>query len=141
MTYQTNLSNATVNVQADALARRLDNGYMRLYSAPMPGNADIAVTTQTLLAELRFSAVSAPAAINGVLSFNPILSDTAANASGEAVWFRAYGEDGVAVVMDGSVGPTGSSSNLELATNVIVENAMVAVTSFTHTVAKSTAGF
>lgn len=141
MPLQTSLSNVTVNGQADNLARRLDNGYLRLYSGTKPGNADTAVTSQVLLAELRFSAVSAPAAINGVLTFNPVMSDAAANESGEATWFRATGADGTTVVMDGTVGPTGSTSNLELATNQIVQNAMVAVTSFTHTVAKSSVGF
>lgn len=141
MPLQTRLSNVTVNGQADNLARRLDNGYLRLYSGTQPGNADTAVTTQVLLAELRFSAVSAPAAINGILTFNPIVSDSAANESGEALWFRAVAADGTTVVLDGSVGPTGSGSNLELSTNQIVQNALVAVTSFTHTVAKSSTGF
>lgn len=140
MPLQTRLSNVTVNGQADNLARRLDNGYLRIYSGTQPANADTAITTQTLLAELRFSATSAPAAANGVLTFNSITPDSAANATGTATWFRCTGSDGTTVVMDGSVGVTGSTRNLELATDQIVTNAQITVTSFTHTVAKSATG-
>lgn len=141
MALQTRLSNYIVNQQADSLARALDLGYMRLYSGVQPGNADTPVSNQVLLAELRFAATSAPGAVNGVLTFNPITSDTAADETGVATWFRCVSSDGTTVVMDGSVGVTGSTSNLELATNQIVQNAQVTVTSFTHSVAKSAAGF
>lgn len=140
MPLQTRLSNVTVNSQADSLARRLDNGFMRIYSGAQPGNADIEVTSQVLLAELRFANPSAPAASSGVLTFTQLTFDAAADATGTASWFRCVSADGSTVVMDGSVGTAGSSSNLELATNQIVQNAQVNVTSFTHTVAKSTIG-
>lgn len=140
MPLQTRLSNVTVNSQADSLARRLDNGFLRLYSGVQPGSADIAVTDQVLLAELRFATPSAPAAANGVLTFSAIVADAAADATGIATWLRCVSSDGSTVVMDGSVGVTGSTSNLELATNSIVQNAQVTVTSFVHTVAKSGVG-
>jgi hypothetical protein len=140
MPLQTRLSNATVNGQADSLARRLDNGYLRIYSGAQPGTADTAIAAQELLAELRFSPTSAPAAVAGVLTFNPLTSDVAADATGTATWFRTLASDGVSVVLDGSIGITGSVNNLELATTSIVQNAQIQVTSFTHTVAKSSAG-
>jgi hypothetical protein len=140
MALQTRLSNATANAQANALARLLDNGYLRIYSGSQPANADTAVGSQVLLAELRFAATSAPSAVNGVLTFNAITSDSSANATGSAAWFRAVGADGTAVVLDGSVGVTGSGNNLELSTVSIAENALVSITSFTHTVAKATTG-
>ena len=140
MAKDTQLSNATVNAQADALARLVDNGYLRIYSGSKPANADTAVSTQTLLAELRFAATSAPAAVAGVLTFNAISSDTAADATGTATWFRALKSDGTSAVLDGTVGATGSTSNLELATTSIVANARISVTSFVHTVSKATAG-
>lgn len=140
MAKNTQLSNAVVNAQADALARQLDNGYLRIYSGTQPATADTAVSTQTLLAQLRFSATSAPAAVAGVLTFNAITSDNAADATGTATWFRAFKSDGTSAILDGTVGATGSTSNLELATNSIVANARISVTSFVHTVAKSTTG-
>jgi hypothetical protein len=140
MAKNTRMANPTVNVQADALARHLDNGYLRIYSGTQPTNADDAITSQVLLAELRFAATSAFAAVNGVLTFNAVTSDDAANATGTATWFRCLRSDGTTIVMDGTVGNIGSNSNLELATTAIVENARISVTSFIHTVAKSTAG-
>lgn len=140
MAKNTQLSNAVVNAQADALARLLDNGYLRIYSGAQPATADTAVSTQTLLAELRYNATSAPAASAGVLTFNAITSDAAADATGTAAWFRAFKADGTSAVFDGTVGATGSTSNLELATASIVQNATIAVTSFTYSVLKSSSG-
>jgi hypothetical protein len=96
-------SSETVNAEADALAGLLDNGYLRVYDGTQPATADTAITTQTLLAELRFSPTSAPPAVDGLLTFEPITADASANATGTATWARALTsfED---AVMDGSVG-------------------------------------
>lgn len=141
MALSTRLTNATVNAQANALARLLDNGYLRIYSGTQPATADTALSGNTLLAELRFAATSAPNAVAGQLTFNALTSDTAADATGTAGFFRCFASDGTTVVLDGSVGVTGGGFNLELATTSIVANATVAVSSFTHTVAKSAAGY
>ena len=140
MPKNTQLSNAAVSAQADALARQLDGGRLRIYSGAQPATADTAVTSQVLLAELEFGAPSAPAAVNGLLTFNAIASDSAANATGTATWFRALRADGTTPVLDGTVGIAGSNSNLEMPTTSIVANARISVTSFTHSVAKSSAG-
>jgi hypothetical protein len=71
-------SNATVNGEADTVARYLDSGYFRIYSGTKPATADTALSGNTLLAELRYPATSAPAAVAGVLTFNTLTSDTAA---------------------------------------------------------------
>lgn len=140
MAKDTQLANATVNAQADALARQLDNGYLRIYSGAKPATADTALSGNTLLAELRFAATSAPAASAGVLTFNPITADSSADATGTATFFRALQSNGTSTVMDGTVGATGSTSNLELNSVAITAGAAVIVTGFTHTVAKATAG-
>ena len=41
------LANATVNGQADDLARRLDNGFVRIYDGTIPTNADTARNSET----------------------------------------------------------------------------------------------
>lgn len=133
MALNTQMANAGVNAEADALARQLDNGWIRLYSGTQPANGDAAITG-TILAELRFSATSAPAAAAGVLTFNTITGDTAANATGQATHFRCFKSDGTTPVMDGTVGTTGC--NLNLNTDQIVANAQVDITGFTHTVTK-----
>lgn len=138
MALNTQLANATVNGQADSLSARLNSGFLRIYDGTQPTNADTAIGAQVLLAELTFSATAAPAASNGLITFNAIGSDTSANATGTATWFRCVQSDGATVVMDGSVGT--SSANLVLNSVSIVAGGTVAVSSFTHDVLNSSAG-
>ena len=70
------ISSTAVNAQADALSDLLDNGYLRVYDGTQPANANTAITTQVLLAELRFNATAAPAASSGVLTMNSITQDS-----------------------------------------------------------------
>ena len=128
------LSNNVVNPQADALSDLADNGYLRIYDGTQPATADTAITTQVLLAELRFNATAAPAASNGVLTFNAITQDSSANNTGTASWFRALASDGTTVLFDGAVGTSGSDMNI--ATTSIVAGAIVGVSSFVYTVNK-----
>ena len=138
MPLNTQLANATVNGQGDNLAARLNNGYLRIYDGTQPATADTAIGAQVLLAELRFNATAAPAASNGLLTFNAITSDSSANASGTASWFRALQSDGTTVVMDGSVGT--SASNMILATTTITAGQTVSCSSFTHDVLNASSG-
>ena len=128
------LSNNVVNPQADALSDLADNGYLRIYDGTQPATADTAITTQVLLAELRFNATAAPAASNGVLTFNAITQDSNANNTGTASWFRALKSDGSTALFDGAVGTSGSDINI--ATTAIVAGAIVGVSSFVYTVNK-----
>ena len=128
------LSDVAVNAEADALSVLLDNGYLRIYDGTQPANADTAISTQTLLAELRFNADAAPVAVAGVLTFNAITQDSNADNSGTASWYRALSSDGSTVCFDGSVGTSGS--DLNIATTAIVAGAIVGVTSFVYTVNK-----
>ena len=128
------LSNNVVNPQADALSDLADNGYLRIYDGTQPATADTAITTQTLLAELRFNATAAPAASNGVLTFNAITQDSNADNTGTASWFRALKSDGSTVLFDGTVGTSGC--DMSIYTTSIVAGAIVGVTSFVYTVSK-----
>jgi hypothetical protein len=138
MALNTQMADATVNAQADALSDLLDNGYLRIYDGTQAATADTAIGAQVLLAELRFNATAAPAASGGVLTFNAITSDSSANATGTASWFRCLKSDGSTVVMDGSVGT--SAANLILATTSIVAAQVVSCSSFTHDVKNATSG-
>ena len=135
MALNTQMSYAAVNVEADALSNELDSGYLRIYDGTQPANADTAVSIQTLLAELRFNVTAAPAASNGVLTFNAITADSSANATGTATWFRALKSDGTTVIMDGTVGTSGA--NLNLTSVSITTGTQVSVTSFTHTIPRA----
>lgn len=126
------LSSTAVNAEADALSDLLDNGYLRIYDGTQPANANTAITTQVLLAELRFNATAAPAASGGVLTMNAITQDSSADNTGTATWFRALKSDGSTVVFDGSASTSGA--DLNLGSTSITSGASVAVTSMTFTV-------
>lgn len=126
------ISSTAVNAQADALSDLLDNGYLRIYDGTQPANANTAISTQVLLAELRFNATAAPAASGGTLTMNAITQDSSANNTGTATWFRALKSDGSTVVFDGSVGTSGCDINL--GSTSITSGSSVGVTSMTFTV-------
>lgn len=128
------LSNLSVNTEADALSPLFNNGYLRIYNGTQPTNADTAIGAQVLLAELRFNATAAPSASNGVLTFNSITQDSSADNTGTASWFRALKSDGTTVLLDGTVGTSGT--DLILASTSIVAGAIVGVTSFVYTIPK-----
>ncbi len=126
------ISSTAVNAQADALSDLLDNGYLRIYDGTQPANANTAVSTQVLLAELRFNATASAAASAGTLTMNAITQDSSANNTGTATWFRALKSDGSTVVFDGSVGT--SSCDINLGSTSITSGSSVGVTSMTFTV-------
>ena len=137
MSKNTQLSDVAANAEADAIGRLLDNGYLRIYDGAQPADADTAVTTQNLLAELRFAATSAPAALGGVLTFSTIAAVVAA-ATGTAAWFKALKSDGTSAVFDGSVGA--SEANMILAALNIQADSQVSVSNFTYTAQKAATG-
>lgn|SRR5574343_889750 len=133
----TKLSNALANIQANATSDALTSGYIRIYNGTQPATADTAVTSQTLLAELRFGATAFGNAADGVITANAITRDDSAAAGGTATWCRILEDDGTTVAFDGDVGEVGSGANLELASTTIVAGAPVEVSTFTYTVTKS----
>src|SRR5438105_5251013 len=70
---------------------------LRIYNGTQPATGG-AVTT--LLAQLAMSASLAAAAAAGVLTFNPIQTQSSASATGAATWFRIVKADGSTHVMD-----------------------------------------
>lgn len=138
MAKNTQLTNLAANTEADALATLLNSGKLRIYDGTQPATGDTAITSQVLLAELTFNATAFGASVAGVLTANAITQDSSADATGTATWFRAWKSDGTTAVFDGSVGT--ATSNLILNTVSIVAGAAVQCSSFTFTIAKSTAG-
>lgn len=130
-----NIANAQASRAADAVTARLNNGYLRIYDGTQPANADTAVSTQVLLAELRWGATAFAAAVNGAAAANAITPDSSANASGNASWFRALESDGTTVVFDGSAGTSGA--NLNLNSVAISAGAAVSVSGYTYTQSKT----
>lgn len=112
----------TVTTQAGASAK------LRIYSGSRPATGG---TATTLLAELTCNATFAPAAAAGVLTMNAITSDSSADSTGTASWFRMVKSDGTTHVLDGDVGTSGSDLNLNSVS--IVATGSVALSSFTIT--------
>lgn len=134
MAKQPRLSNDGANGMADNLAAKLNNGYLRVYDGTQPVTADTAITTQVLLAELRWNATAFAAASLGVAVANAITGDASANASGLASWFRALKSDGTTVEFDGSVGT--SNADMIMASTTIVAGQAVNITSAQFAVPK-----
>ena len=124
-------TDAAANAAADAMATLLDGGYLRIYDGAQPADASTAITTQTLLAELRFGTPAFGAAVAGVATANATTGDSSADATGTAAWFRALKSDGTTVVTDGTVG-TGTN-DLVIDTTAISAGASVSVSAFTIT--------
>jgi hypothetical protein len=133
----TGITNAIRNLMADAIDGEFNDGYIRIYDGTRPATPATAVSTQVLLAELRYPNPAAASVTNGVITFDTIVKDTAANATGTATWARLLKSDGSTVIADVSVDT--SDANIVLSTTSIVTGVEVDITSFTFTVAATSA--
>lgn len=130
------LGNAAARAALDALTALANRGYLRIYTGSPPADPD-GPPTGTQLAELTMgSPAFAPATDAGgaaTASANPIGSDSAADATGTAGWFRVVAADGTTTVFQGTVsGPSGGGILVLDSTN-ITAGGLVTVTSFTVT--------
>jgi hypothetical protein len=135
MAHNPKLTNLGANSAADAVTALANSGFIKVYDGAQPATADTAITTQVLLATLTFGATAFGSAVAGVATANSITSDSAADATGTAAWFRVYKTDGTTAIFDGSVGTSGA--DLNFGTVAFVTNAIIEVTSFTYTQSKS----
>lgn len=129
------LSNTAANAATNAVVDLLDSGYLRIYDGTQAVTADTAISSQTLLAELRFGATAFGASSEGAATAEAITADASANATGTATWFRALKSDGSTIVFDGSVGT--AAADLILNSVDITAAQTVEVTSFTYTQPKA----
>lgn len=121
----------------DALLDLIDvggAGYLRLYTGAAPANCETA-TSGTLLAELRFGATgfaaAAGASPNAVATANSITSDSSADNSGTAGYFRVFAGNGTTCILQGTCGT--SSADMIMNTTTIVAGGQVACSSYTVT--------
>ena len=128
------LSTTARNAALDSVLALLNGGasggLLRVYSGTRPGNADVGVTDQVLLATLTFSDPAFTSADGGIATANTIAEDAAADATGTATWGRMIDSAG-AVVMDVSVGTFGTTVILNTAN--IVAGAVVRIVSASFT--------
>ncbi len=138
----TQLSEATVNAQADATARLLDDGYVDVMDGTQPKSSDEAITTQKVLAVFRYGKPAFRSAVDGIIDANTLTGE-AARASGKPTWYRAYRSDHKTAVFDGSAGKKGGKEryNMELPADTIIEGVTMGCPSLTHAVAKASPGY
>lgn len=137
MAKSTGWTDAVRNLMADAIDGEYNDGYLRIYDGSRPANPATAVTTQVLLAELRFANPAASSVTNGVITFDTISPDTSANNTGTASWARCLKSDGTTAICDLNVGT--SDANVIVSTTAISAGVEVSVTSASVTVAATSA--
>lgn len=131
----TRISTAAAKAANDAIVDLLDvggAGYIEVRTGAQPASVATAASG-TLLGTLPLSATAFGAATTAspsVATANAITSDTSADASGTAGWFRAYSGGGTATI-DGSVTATGGGGDMTLDTVSVVAGGTIAVTSWT----------
>lgn len=119
------------NAELDALAVLANSGKLRIYDGSQPATPETAISGQNLLAELTMNATAFGAASGGVITANAITSDTDADATGTASWYRLFQSDGTTVLWDGSVGT--SSADIVMNSVAIQIHAQVSVSILTYT--------
>lgn len=133
MALNTRTSETLDNAKLDSTKALFDSGWIDIYDstgAGQPATPDTAITTQILIASLRFAATAFPAAVTRVATANTIVSGTAV-ATKTATWCRIYQSNHTTVLCDGSVGT--AASNIVLNAVDIVTGATVSCSAYTRT--------
>lgn len=128
----TRISNDARNGAVEGVTALLDDGYIEIRSGSQPAGPSTAATGD-LLGTLELSDPAFGAASSGSATANAIASDTEADASGIAGWFRAYSSDGDGVI-DGSITTTAAGTGDMLMDDVnIVMGGTITISSWTIT--------
>jgi hypothetical protein len=125
----TETRNAMCNAAVDLIDAGTGAGRIEIRTGSPPTNVADA-SSGTLLATLTFSATAYGAASSGVAQEAAITSDTSADASGDAGYFRIYqGAAGdTAALMQGTCGEAADTPDLTFDEKSIVAGGTVAIT-------------
>lgn len=132
------LSTAARNAAVDGVVDLIDGGTppgrLEHRTGSPPANVGDA-SSGTLLGTNLFSNPAFGAASSGTATASSITSDTSADASGDAEYFRVYagGAGDTAALFQGSSGEAGASPDLVFDNNTIVAGGTIAISSFTVT--------
>lgn len=133
------VNTAQRNAACDAMVDRIDGGTppgrIEIRTGAPPTNVNDA-SSGTLLGTLLFSNPAFGAAATGVATANAITSDTTADASGDAGYFRVYQGAGgdTAAEWQGTAGNAGDTPDMTFDNKSIVAGGTIAISSFTYTV-------
>jgi hypothetical protein len=132
------ITNAVAQSMLNAFTTATDAGtaaVINIYSGTVPADADTALGAQVLLAQLTMSGTSFPAATDlnpgARITANAITSDSSADATGTAAFFRILTQSGGTVTAQGTVGT--ASADLILNTTSITSGSTVSITAATVT--------
>lgn len=138
MAHAISITNVVAQARLTALKTSIDAGtaaIIRIYDGTQAADADTAVGAQVLLAQLTMSATAfgsvSDAAPGAIMTAASITSDSDADATGTATWFRMLDQSGGNTIMDGTVGTSGCDLNLN--TTSIVQHSTVSISSMTIT--------
>lgn len=138
----TKVSTNQRNAMCDAAVDRIDGGTgagtIAIRTGTEPTNVSDA-SSGTLLGTLTFSGTAFGAASSGVATAASITSDTDADASGDAGYFRCYqgAAADTAAEWQGKAGESGDSPEMTFDNKSIVAGGTIAISSFTFTVPAS----
>jgi len=127
LSYTTTDRNARMDVESASIGNA---GIVKIYSGSVPANVGASLGAAVVLAQLTCGTPFAAGASGGVLTANAITTDSSADATGTATFFRITDSGGTAVIQ-GSVGTSGA--DLILNSTGISAGASVSVTSMTIT--------
>lgn len=129
------LSTATRTAMANAIIAQIDAdsgaATLKFYTGTQPAGPGTAITDQVLLGTLTCSDPAATASA-GVITFDAITQDSAADDSGTATWARLADNSGDAVA-DFDVTNNAGFGAIKLNTTTVVAGGPIAITSFTIT--------
>ncbi len=131
----TDISAAAATAACNAIVDLIDTGagtaYLKIYDGAKPANVATAISDQTILSEHSLANPAFGACVNGVGTAEAIGTDSSANATGSADFFRVFNRNGDAII-DGTVGT--ASADLIINSVDIGAGASVAISSWTFTV-------
>jgi hypothetical protein len=126
--FATTLKNSVLTPIRDAIDAGSGPGLIKVYAGTIPADCSTAITSQTLLGTLTCSDPSGVVASES-LTFNAIIQDSAADASGTASFARIT-DSATAVVMDIDITNIGGGGTLQLNTTNIVIGGPILISSF-----------
>lgn len=131
------LATGPLGIMAAALIADLDApvgvAYAEVYDGTVggiPATPATAITTQTLLGTCTMSADPSATNSGGLVTFNPIVEDSAADVDGTATFIRIKKGDGSAWA-DADVGNLASSATAKMNTVSIVAGGPIRINAFT----------
>lgn len=131
------LATTALGIMAAALVTDLDDqtlpAYVEVYdgtSGGIPATPATAITTQTLLGTCTMSADPSATNSGGLITFNSLVEDSAADANGTATFLRIKKGDGTAWG-DADVGNLASSATAKMNTVTIVAGGPIRINAFT----------